>query len=100
MIYTMTNNTSNAAEQGQAPDQQPPAQAATSDGQAPNESPTTTISLTIVEDLQRQIADLRKENAAHRKAKQDAQSVAQQAEEARLKEQGEYKQLAERHEAR
>lgn len=41
------------------------------------------------------VRDLRKENADHRKAKQSAESAAQQAETARLAEQGEFKKLYE-----
>jgi len=41
------------------------------------------------------VRDLRKENAEHRKAKQSAESAAQEAERARLAEQGEFKKLYE-----
>ena len=69
-------------------------QAGTSGGQAPNETPN------IAEDLQRQIAELRKENASHRRKFQEQTQAAQVAEEARLKEQGQFKELAEQHAAR
>jgi len=52
------------------------------------------------EDIQRVIADLRKENAAHRKKAKEQEEQAQAAEQERLRQAGEYKQLAEQHEKR
>jgi len=52
------------------------------------------------EDIQRVIADLRKENAAHRKKAKEQEEQAQVAEQERLRQAGEYKQLAEQHEKR
>lgn len=46
------------------------------------------------------IGDLRKENAGHRKAKKEAETAAQKAEDERLAKQQEWKQLAEKHQAR
>ncbi len=92
-----SNNPANSSDpQGQTPnDQNPPGQAPNSNGQAPNE--TSNVS---TEDLLRQIKELRSENASHRKKTQEQATAAQAAEQQRLKEQGEYKQLAETHEAR
>lgn len=91
----MDTNTSIADPNGQASNGtvlQP--QAGNSNGQVPNEAPN------IAEDLQRQIAELRKENASHRRKFQEQTQASQAAEEARLKEQGEFQKLAEQHQSR
>jgi hypothetical protein len=93
-------NDPNNSDPGQVPaNQNPQPQAGNSIPQAGNEPPTN-VSLTIAEDLQRQIAELRRENAAHRKKNKDAEDAAALAEQQRLKEQGEFKKLAEQHETR
>jgi DNA repair exonuclease SbcCD ATPase subunit len=75
----------------------PQSQADNSNGQAPSgtQSPPQTL-----DELQKQIAELRRENAQHRKKANEQQQAAQTAEQQRLAEQGEYKKLAEKHEAR
>lgn len=93
----METSTANNSENGQAPNQNPQAQAANSDGQAPNETPNNSIS---IEDLQRQLKELRAENASHRRKNKEQEEAAEQARQAQLKEQGKYKELAEKHEAR
>lgn len=75
----------------------PQPQAGNSQVQATSETPNQTVS---IEELQRQIADLRKENASHRKKNKDAEDAAALAEQKRLAEQGEFKQLADKHAAR
>ncbi len=88
----------------------PPSQApgsSGSPGQAPNQTPSQAggdsqhqqQSLSQ-DDIQRVIADLRKENAAHRKKAKEQEEQAQVAEQERLRQAGEYKQLAEQHEKR
>jgi hypothetical protein len=64
-----------------------------SNGQVPNEPPN-------IDALLAQIKELRAENAKHRTKANEQAQAAQAAEEARLKEQGQFKQLAEQHEAR
>jgi hypothetical protein len=92
----MPNDTSIVPPNGQAPNgTDPQAQAATSTGQVPNETPNVST-----EDLLRQIKELRSENAVHRKKAQEQLQVAQATEQARLAEQGQFKQLAEQHAAR
>jgi len=87
----------NNSDPGQAPgNQNPPGQAPNSPGQAPNEPQTTPTT----EELQRQIAELRRENASHRKKNKEAEDAAEQQRLAALAEQGEFKKLAEKHEAR
>ncbi|SRR5579875_2813694 len=95
------------------PEPNNPSNNAVSDGQAsagtdpqPQEGNSTpqagsgTQNTPSVDDLLRQIKDLRTENAAHRKKAQEQAQAAQAAEEARLVEQGEFKKLAEKYEAR
>jgi hypothetical protein len=72
--------------------QQPSALAANSEAQATNETPNAN---TTLEDLQRQIAELRRENASHRKSKKDAEEATQKAQADALAEQGKYKELYE-----
>jgi hypothetical protein len=70
------------------------AQAATSNAQAAEE-PSEEVSIS---DLQRQIKELRQENAIHRKKAQEQTQAKKQAEEERLKaleEQGQFKELSE-----
>jgi hypothetical protein len=94
----MNNDNSTPTPNGQAPNgTDPTSQALASNGQAPNETPNNNAAN---DDLLRQIKELRSENASHRKKAQEQTQVAQAAEEARLKEQGEFKKLAEKHEAR
>lgn len=92
---------------GQAPNgTDPSGQAPNSNGQAPNETPNQTTPLSK-EDLEQIVAKLRNEAADNRtklKKFEDAQKKQEQAAakalEDRLKEQGEFKALAEQHEAR
>src|SRR6266702_7789222 len=77
---------------GQAPTQTPP--------QAGGEQSQQQQHSLSQEDIQRVIADLRKENAAHRKKAKEQEEQAQVAEQERLRQAGEYKQLAEQHEKR
>lgn len=89
----MINNPN--AEPGQVPTQQPTTQAVNSDGQVPNE-PTN-------EEIQRQLKELkeaRNEAASYRRKLRELEEGAQKAEEIRLKEQGEFKTLAEQRQAR
>ncbi len=96
-----TNPSHNTDPPGQAPGSSVPP------GQAPNQTPPQAggdpqqhqQSLSQ-EDIQRIIADLRKENAAHRKKAKEQEEQAQVAEQERLRQAGEYKQLAEQHEKR
>lgn len=96
-----TNPSQNTEPPGQAPGSSVPP------GQAPNQTPSQAggdsqqqqQSLSQ-EDIQRIIADLRKENAAYRKKAKEQEDAAQAAEQARLAEQGQFKELATKHEAR
>jgi hypothetical protein len=95
-----TNPSQNTDPPGQAPGSSVPP------GQAPNQTPSQAggdsqqqQSLSQ-EDIQRIIADLRKENAAYRKKAKEQEEQAQAAEQARLAEQGQFKELAAKHEAR
>ncbi len=96
-----TNPSHNTEPPGQAPG------SSGSPGQAPNQTPPQAggdpqqhqQSLSQ-DDVQRVIADLRKENAAHRKKAKEQEEQAQAAEQERLRQAGEYKQLAEQHEKR
>jgi DNA repair exonuclease SbcCD ATPase subunit len=92
----MDNLPTNVTSDAQAAQSNAPAQAATSEVQATESSPSSPS----IDDLQRQIKELRAENAKHRKKAQEQEATAQREVEQRLKEQGEYKQLAEQHEAR
>ncbi|HEX3642869.1 MAG TPA: hypothetical protein VHV10_16410 [Ktedonobacteraceae bacterium] len=94
---TIPQNTNPNPQAGNGTDPQP--QAGNSTPRAGNE-PQTTVSLTIAEDLQRQIAELRAENAKHRNKAKEQEQAAQAAEQQRLREQGEFKQLAEQSSAR
>lgn len=77
------------------------AQAATSASQADQNAPEHQQQhASSQDDLQRQITELRTENAKHRAKNKEQEASAQAAEQQRLKEQGEFKQLAEKHEAR
>jgi hypothetical protein len=88
----------------------PPGQAPGSSVPPPGQAPTQTPSQAggdsqqqhslSQDDVQRVIADLRKENAAHRKKAKEQEEQAQAAEQERLRQAGEYKQLAEQHEKR
>lgn len=92
----MSNNPNSSDPQGQAPNNQnPQGQAPNSTPQAGNETPNVSI-----EDLQRQIKELRNENASHRKKFKDQEEANSAAEQARLAEQGQFKELAAKHEAR
>lgn len=97
----MTNEQQhNPTPAGQAPnganDTTGQAPTTTSHGQAPNEQQTPNS----IDALLAQIKELRAENAKHRNKANEQANAAQAAEEARLKEQGAYKQLAEQHAAR
>ncbi len=76
------------------------AQAATSASQVDQNSSNSQQQHASQDDLQRQITELRNENARHRAKNKEQEAAAQAAEQHRLKEQGEFKQLAEKHEAR
>ena len=96
-----TNPSHNTDPPGQAPGSSVPP------GQAPNQTPpqaggeqSQQQQSLSQEDIQRVIADLRKENAAHRKKAKEQEEQAQVAEQERLRQAGEYKQLAEQHEKR
>jgi hypothetical protein len=96
----MTQNANTPPAGGQAPPQgDPPGQAPTTtppqvgDGQSQQQSLSQ-------EEMAKVIADLRKENAAHRNKAKEQERLAQEAEAERLRQQGEYKALAEKHEAR
>jgi hypothetical protein len=95
-----TNPSQNTDPPGQAPGSSVPP------GQAPNQTPpqaggdSQQQQSLSQEDIQRIIADLRKENAAYRKKAKEQEEQAQAAEQARLAEQGQFKELATKHEAR
>jgi hypothetical protein len=96
----MTQNANTPPAGGQAPPQgDPPGQAPTTtppqvgDGQSQQQSLSQ-------EEMAKVIADLRKENAAHRNKAKEQERLAQEAEAERLRQQGEYKALAEKHETR
>lgn len=91
------NNTTNTTDGVQAATSSPQAQAANLEPQAGEKSSENQPSL---EALQREIADLRKENASYRKRAKEQEEAARLAEDQRLKEQGQYKQLAEQYQAR
>jgi hypothetical protein len=95
-----TNPSQHTDPPGQAPGSSVPP------GQAPNQTPpqaggdSQQQQSLSQEDIQRIIADLRKENAAYRKKAKEQDEAAQAAEQERLRQAGEYKQLAEQHEKR
>lgn len=93
----MGQENNNSTPNGQAPSGENPqgqAPATTSSGQASQENPEQQTP------EQKLIAELRAENAKHRNKANEQASLARQAEEQRLKEQGDYKLLAEQKEAR
>jgi hypothetical protein len=93
----MGTENENTTPNGQAPNgTDPQSQALNSNGQAPQE----TSNDSTLKALQDQIAELRRENAAHRRKNKEQEESAQAALEQQLKEQGQYKTLAEKHEAR
>lgn len=89
------SNTSNDVTTAQAAGN-PQAQAATSEVQATESSPNQPST----DDLLKQISELRRENAQHRKRNQEQEAASKAEIERKLKEQGEYQKLAEQHEAR
>lgn len=89
------DNISTNVTNAQEADSNAPAQAATSEVQATESSPNSPS----IDDLQRQIKELRSENAKHRKKAQEQEAAARAEVEQRLKEQGEYKQLAEQYQS-
>jgi chromosome segregation ATPase len=93
-----SNNPANSSDpQVQATqNQNPQGQAPNSNGQVPNETPNHPTT----EELQRQIKELRNENASHRKKFKDQEEANSAAEQARMAEQGQFKELAAKHEAR
>lgn len=92
-LNNLPNNSGNA----QAASQNPQSQALNSQAQAANETPNTNIA---IEELQRQIKELRAENAKHRNKAKEQELAAQQEQDRQLQEQGKYKDLAEKHERR
>jgi predicted nuclease with TOPRIM domain len=93
----MGTENENTTPNGQAPNgTDPQSQALNSNGQAPQE----TSNDSTLKALQDQIAELRRENAAHRRKNKEQEESAQAALEQQLKEQGQYKTLAEQREAR
>lgn len=98
----MTQNANNPPSGGQAPSGgdpqgQAPTQIPPQAGGDPQQHQHQSLSQ---DDIQRIIADLRKENAAYRKKAKEQEEQAQATEAERLRQAGEYKQLAEKHEAR
>lgn len=93
----MDTNVNPATDAGQAPtsDSNPTGQAPTSNGQAPNENPNDTTP--TLEELQRLVKELRAENAKHRKKATEQETARAAAEQQRMQEQGQYKELAERY---
>jgi hypothetical protein len=96
----MTNNPSTNATDASQVDtsSSPQPQAGNSQAQAASDSQASQN--VSHDELQRQIAELRRENAAHRRKNKEQEDAAAQAEQARLAEQGQFKQLAEQHQAR
>lgn len=90
----MDNNTSNVTDPSQGDQSSnPQAQGANSTSQGDQSTPS-------IEELQRKIAELERDNRKYRTERRQQDEAAQSAEQQRLKEQGEYKTLAEKHEAR
>jgi hypothetical protein len=77
----------------------PPAQGANSPSQG-DQSSTSTTTHRSAEELERLNAELMRDNANYRKKAREQEIAVQAAEQERLKQQGEYKQLAETHEKR
>jgi len=103
----METNPSNSSENGQAPNQNPQGQAPNSDGQAPNETPNQQQAPLSRADLEEIVGKLRAESADNRiklkkyeEAARKQEADAKAALDKQLKEQGQYKELAEQHEAR
>ncbi len=93
-----TNPSTNATDASQGDDSSLQAQGATSTSQGDTSS--TTSQPRSVEELERLLAEYKRDNAEYRKKAREREATLQAAEEQRLKEQGEFKQLAEKHEAR
>ncbi len=92
---TTTNNADPAAQAASGSD--PQAQVATSASQADQSTQTSTVSL---EELQRQLAEVKRESQGLRKRIRDQEAADQEAEQERLKKQGQFEELAKQHEAR
>jgi len=94
-----TNNTSTDPNPGQTPPGSTSGQTPTTpQGQTPNGQQQRTTMDSLPPDIQDYIRDLRKESENNRKALEAKVQAEKQAEEARLKEQGEFKALAEQRE--
>ncbi len=92
----MDKNDTTSTSNGQAPNgTDPQAQAATSETQAVNETSNQST-----DELLRQIKELRAENATHRRKTKEQEDTARIAMDQQLKEQGEYKKLADQYQAR
>lgn len=89
------DNTSNNSGEAQVADQNPQAQVATSTTPVVNEQQSS-----IPEAFRDEFEKLRRENRNLRKRFEEQDNAAKVAEEQRLHEQGEFKKLAEKHEAR
>lgn len=88
-----TNNTSNITDPSQGdPTSNPPVQG--------TNSPSHGDQSTLAEELKQKIADLERDNRKYRQERKQQEEAAAAAEQQRLKEQGEFKALAETHEAR
>jgi len=96
----MDNNTSTTDPNGQTPQGSAPTgqTPTTPQGQTPNGQQQRTTMDSLPPDIQDYIRDLRKESENNRKALEAKIQAEKQAEEARLKEQGEFKALAEQRE--
>lgn len=94
------NDASTVPNDGQTPnDGTPTGQTPNPQGQTGSGTQRTPIE-SLPADTQEYLKRLLDENKSYRKRAQDQERAAQAAEEARLKEQGEFKALAEKHEAR
>jgi hypothetical protein len=75
---------------------QPPTQGVTS----PSQGDESRNSIQAIEELKAKLSELERDNHKYRKERRQQEETMAVAEQARLKEQGEFKQLAEQHEAR
>lgn len=96
-------NTTTTEDKGQTPDAEvTPGQTPSPAGKTPDGQQSTqkTKIEELPEDIQEYIERLRKENETNRKAAEKAARESKQREDTQLAEQGKYKELAEKHEAR
>src|SRR5690242_4127617 len=103
MCYFMDkqDNTSTVPNDGQTPnDGTSTGQTATPQGQKTTSGSERTPIESLPVDTQEYLKRLLDENKSYRKRAQEQERAAQAAEQARLTEQGQFKQLAEQHEAR